>query len=140
MVPSNAVICGIPRYVGTPVGCIGPAWTFRGKAIPYSSFATPDATAKIADERIAGPILLVCGGEDALWPSCPMAHAIVERLRAHRFAHAVKLLDYPDAGHGVGQLVPYSPARFPTGGSVDADQRARADGWPRLLGFLRSLR
>ena len=69
-----------------------------------------------------------------------MAHSIVNRLRSHGFRHAVTLLDYPDAGHGVGSLFPYDPAYFPTGGTPDADQRGRAGGWPRLLAFLSTLR
>jgi hypothetical protein len=69
-----------------------------------------------------------------------MAHAIVARLRSHRFAHAVTLLAFPNAGHGVGYLLPNDPFYLPTGGTVPADQRARAEAWPRLLSFLGSLR
>jgi dienelactone hydrolase len=141
LVPSNAPVCGIPPYTGQNVlRCLGPAWTFLGKGIPYSHFAAPYATPQIPDERIDGPVFLDCGGQDALWPSCLMAQAIVSRLRSHGFRHAVTLLDYPDAGHGVGSLFPYDPAHFPTGGTPDADQRGRAAGWPRLLAFLSTLR
>ena len=62
------------------------------------------------------------------------------RLREHRFRHDVTLLAYPNAGHGVGNLLPNDPFYLPTGGTVLADQRARTDAWPRLLAFLRSLR
>ena len=141
LVPSNAAVCGIPRVRGTnPVRCHGPAWTFRGRAIPYSAAANPFAADAIPDERIRGPIFLDCGGQDALWPSCLMAHAIVRRLRAHHFTHTVTLLEYRNAGHGVGFLLPYDPIYLPTGGTISADQRARAAGWPRLLAFLNSLR
>jgi dienelactone hydrolase len=140
LVPSNAAQCGIPRYVGQPVlRCIGPAWTFRGRPVRYSRVASPYATPALPDERINGPIFLDCGGQDALWPSCPMAHAIAARLRAHRFAHAVTLLAYPNAGHGVGDVLPNEAFYLPTGGTILADQRARTDAWPRLLAFLRSL-
>ena len=132
LVPSNAAVCGIP--------CSGPAWTFRGRAVRYSDVATPYAEPALPDERINGPIFLDCGGMDARWPSCPMAHAIAARLRAHRFAHAVTLLAYPNAGHGVGYLLPNDPFYGPTGGTVPAEQRARTQAWPRLLAFLRSLR
>jgi dienelactone hydrolase len=141
LVPSNTVVCGIPRATATSaVRCIGPAWMLAGKAIPYNPAANPFAADAIPDERIRGPVFLDCGGQDALWPSCLMAHAIVARLRAHHFTHAVTLLEYPNAGHGVGSLLPYDPTYLPTGGTIDADQRARAAGWPRLLAFLSSLR
>jgi dienelactone hydrolase len=105
LVPSNAVVCGIPRFTGTSrVGCIGPAWTLHGKAIPYLRGSNPFITNGIPDEHIHGPVFLACGGQDSLWPSCPMAHAIAARLRAHRFAYQVRLLDYEQAGHGVGAL------------------------------------
>jgi dienelactone hydrolase len=140
LVPSNTAQCGIPRYTGQLVRCIGPAWTLRGRAIRYADFASPYATPALADERINGPIFLDCGGQDPLWPSCPMAHAIVARLREHRFRHDVTLLAYPNAGHGVGYLLPNVPFYLATGGTALADQRARTDAWPRLLAFLRSLR
>jgi dienelactone hydrolase len=140
LVPSNAPVCGIPRVTGSnAVHCLGPAWTFRGRAIPYNDAANPFATDAIPDERIHGPVLLDCGGQDAVWPSCLMAHAIVARLRAHHFGHTVTLLEYADAGHGVGFVLPNDPSYEPTGGTVDADQRARAAVWPRLLAFLGSL-
>jgi dienelactone hydrolase len=141
LVPSNAAVCGIPRLTPTAqIRCLGPAWTFRGEAIPYSPVASPFATEAIPDEQIRGPVFLDCGGQDALWPSCLMAHAIVARLHAHHFAHTVTLLEYQNAGHGVGLLLPYDPIYLPTGGTIDDDQRARAAAWPRLLAFLHSLR
>ena len=143
LVPSNHAICGIPRFTGQAnVSCIGPAWTFRGQPIPYSTFATPTGPpAPIADQRINGPIFLDCGGLDQLWPSCPMATAIVAQLHAHHFAHHVTLLDYHSGGHGVGSLMPYLPSYNPLldGDTPDPDQRARANGWPRLLSFLANL-
>lgn len=142
LVPGNHAICGIPRFTGqASIPCIGPAWMFQGKPIPYSNFASPDGPRPIADQEIRGPIFLDCGGLDQLWPSCPMANAIVTQLHAHHFAHQVTLLDYPYGGHGVGSLVPYLPSFNPLvdGDTPDADQRARANGWPRLLSFLANL-
>ena len=55
-------------------------------------------------ERIGGPVLLACGEQDLIWPSCGNVDAITERLRAHRFAHPVTALRNPDAGHLVGGL------------------------------------
>ncbi len=99
----------------------------------------PDAV--IAVERIAGPVMLVCGQADGLWPSCPMSEAVVARLKSTRFRHEVKLLSYPNAGHAAfGPPVPVdSPrlAEFPRfGGDIPGNLAARADGWPRATAFL----
>lgn len=69
-------------------------------------------------------------------------------MRAHGRTD-VTLLDYPQAGHGVGVIVPNIPTR-PTvnsrygilyfGGSPGAGAAARADSWPKLLRFLAQLR
>jgi dienelactone hydrolase len=144
MVPSNGAVCGITRFTGA-VGsarCIGAAWTFRGKPVPYSLLGGPGTPYPFHDERIDGPVFLDCGGNDQLWPSCPMARAIVARLRRHRFGQRVTFLDYPRAGHGVGPLLPYPPGPLSSaleGSSPDSNVLADANGWPRLLTFLRSV-
>lgn len=147
LVPSNGAVCGIkPRFPGTQTyRCAGPAWTFRGKPVPYvkgSSFVPPNPY-PFPDERIDGPIFLVCGGHDNLWPSCSMSERIVSRLRAHHFPHKVTFLKYPDAGHGVGSLIPYYPGPDDfklAGATPQANQYARANAWPKLEAFLGAIR
>ena len=143
MVPGVGSACGITRFTGsvTPVRCLGPAWTFRGRPVPYVPFGGPANPYPFADERIDGPVFLDCGGYDQLWESCPMARAIVARLLAHHFRHRVTFVYYPRAGHGVGSLLPYAPGTlsFLTGATPDANQYADANGWPRLLTFLQQL-
>jgi acetyl esterase/lipase len=77
---------------------------------------SPDAeAAAIEVERIAGSILLICGGDDQLWPSDLNARRIAARLCEHR--HEVLVLEYPRAGHssvsyalpGMPRLVSFSP-------------------------------
>ena len=141
MVPANGAGCGIRPYYSRGGGgaCISPyAWTYRGRPIPSGS--GPYTPFPFHDERTNGPIFLDCAGTDQLWESCPMAQAIVSRLRAHRFKHQVTFLQYPKAGHGVGDLVPNSDyGNTPLDGwSTYSNDRAAADGWPKLLGFLRS--
>ncbi|HZC75804.1 MAG TPA: hypothetical protein VE220_07505 [Gaiellaceae bacterium] len=67
-----------------------------------------------------------------------MSQAIVSRLRAHHFRHKVTFLDYPKAGHAVGDLVPNADFRDLRldGWNAYSNDRAAADGWPKLLGFL----
>ncbi len=138
LVAANGSWCGIPTYRGKPRKCLGAAWSFHGKPIPYDRYPNPYHTVpQFPDERIDGPIFLVCGRLD-LFGSCPTEQAIVRRLRAHHFAHQVTFLDYPNVGHGIGGLIPYTPeydGRI-DGLDPDANQRARTQAWPKLLRFL----
>lgn len=139
LVPSNIALSsyGTARTL--------PAWTLHGHAVPYQTHFGPaadPADAAIAVEDIRGPIFLECGGHDTTWPSCPMAHAISQRLAAHH-REAPTLLDYPQGGHGVGEIAPniaYSQSDLDLqGATLDANFIARADAWPKLLAFLASI-
>ncbi|MBV9930839.1 MAG: dienelactone hydrolase family protein [Alphaproteobacteria bacterium] len=96
--------------------------------------------AAIPVERAGGPVLLICGEKDTLWPSCPMARAVLARAqKAGR--PQVQLLAYPEAGHGVlGAPLAADSIDMKTwsrlGGSPAANAAARADAWPRMLAFL----
>jgi dienelactone hydrolase len=102
--------------------------------------------AAIPVERIDGPVLLISGGSDGVWPSTPMSKAIMERLSRHNRPHRRKHLSYPDAGHSIG--VPYRPTtvsehRTPSGallqfgGTAPGNAHAEADSWPKMIEFLR---
>jgi dienelactone hydrolase len=136
------------------------SWMTGGQAIPFLPYVAgggygdiyggfdrglkaldshPDAV--IPAERINGSVMLVCGKADTLWPSCPMAEQMAARLKAKGFRHRVELLEYDDAGHGVfGPPVPRDDPKYPTlgslGGSMDGNNAARGDSWPRLLALL----
>lgn len=100
------------------------------------------AGATIPVERIAGPLLLVAGGDDQLWPSRAMADTIVKRRARLPRSADDQLLSYPNAGHLIGKA--YIPAgstrvgrgRIETGGSAPENARAQADAWPKVLAFL----
>jgi dienelactone hydrolase len=101
------------------------------------------AGATIPVERIRGPVLLVAGDDDQLWPSLLMARQIMER-RAARGGHVDdRLLAYAGAGHLIGKS--FLPAgstriaggRIETGGRPAANARAQADAWPRVVQFLK---
>jgi dienelactone hydrolase len=115
-VPSDVVNCSYP-------GCADSAWTFRGRPLP---------NARIPDERIQGPVLLICAGQDEIWPSCDYAHDAMSHLAHDRFSHL--LVVEPRSRHHVGALVPYEPN--PESATVDADEVGREDAWPQLLAFL----
>jgi dienelactone hydrolase len=154
----QGVIACVPSSVANPgLGATGEftsaAWTLAGKPVPTVTVAelgdpapAGDPAAIIRVERIRGPVLLVAGGADRLWPSSAYARAIMVRLddAQDRFLH--QELDYPAAGHAVGALVPNLPesdtmitSRYGLlnlGGTRAANAAAKADAWPKLLAFL----
>lgn len=137
LVPSNVTLCGYPD-------CPKPAWLLHGKPLPYVDHFGPHSknpAAVIPVEHINGPILMVCGGADDVWPSCPMAHAIADRRRSHHVGSHDILLDYPNADHNVGLLIPNLAYRTPgfDEQAKRADRKGRTRAWPVTLRFLATL-
>lgn len=104
--------------------------------------------AAIPVENVRGPILLISGGDDHVWPAAAMCEAIEGRLKRHGFAYAVEHAHYPRAGHML--RYPHLPttsrgaahpslrsARFSYGGTAAADAEAQADSWHRSISFLK---
>lgn len=162
--PSSAVFQGL-----RPSGKTESSWTYRGAPLQFANGRVPMSTlrslaqkarthqllgftawyaAKLAGaspaafirvENIHGPVLLVAGGADNLWPSEPMAHQIMTRLKQKRHNYADRMLAYPDAGHGIGP--PYVPTShivgpFRLGGTSAANASANARSWVEVLHFL----
>jgi dienelactone hydrolase len=105
------------------------------------------ADATIPVEDIDGPVTLLAGGRDALWPSVRLGRAAARRLRTSDHPHAVRFREYPDAGHGIS--FPYQPTTgltavpgFPPGTSLALGgtpaglARAAREGWPAALSAL----
>lgn len=163
-----AVLAGVPSSVAwqginmTDFRSRKASWTWGGEPVaftPYdfsgmargglrgmydASLAKAPAEAAIPVEKIGGPILLVSGGKDALWPSTPMAEAIIARLDGAKFRYAHAHLAYPDAGHGAfgrpwpNDKLPTAPQLAQAGGTPEANQAARKDNWPKALAFLKT--
>jgi hypothetical protein len=149
----NGAVAGVPSSVVNPgwPDASQPAWTLGGRPLPAvspSDFGRPNppgkARAVIPVERSRGPILLACGEQDLVWPSCAYVDAITARLRAHPSAAPVTALRYGDAGHLVGGLTAWYASltddaltRF--GGTVAGTQAAQADAHAKLLALLASL-
>ena len=113
-VPSSVVWAGIDMaHPATPVTVS--SWSLGGKPLaftPYAdgpfrgvrdlyerSLAAAAPEAAIPVENIRGPVLLISGKADQLWPSTPMSEAVIARLDAKHFAYAHRHLAYDDAGH-----------------------------------------
>jgi dienelactone hydrolase len=105
------------------------AWTLHGKPLPLE---------EIPVERIHGPVLTVGAGDDRVWASRQSVEQIERRLTAHHFRFSHQGLVYANAGHLIGDALPYQPATGAAngfGGSPRADAAAEADLWPRILRF-----
>lgn len=116
-----------------------PAWTFHGKPV----------LGVIPVERSAGPVFVAGADDDGLWQSGLSVQLIEQRMHEHG-RRDVTALDYPDAGHSLGLVLPVqTPIRstdygvvqsqygvLRLGGSPKADEAAREDAWPKLLSFL----
>jgi len=177
-VPSGVLFWALGRPEPDGPGS-GAAWTFRGRPLPYLQENNPYAgiapaeaahgqpvawapaylehlkdgdaveRATIPVENIQGPVLLVSGSDDQLWPSSALADIAMRRLEAHDFAFPFRHLRYEGAGHLI--KVPYGPltARVSGldvegfagklcshGGTAKADAAAGADAWRSQLTFL----
>lgn len=119
----------------------------RGLAAASSERA---AAATIPVEEIAGPLLLVTGDDDRVWPADRLATRAMARLDAHEFDHEYQHLQMPGAGHDI--KVPYHPTteravrkmalpgrslRLAMGGTPAGYARADAEAWAATLDTLR---
>jgi hypothetical protein len=98
-------------------------------------------------ERTGGPILMMSGEDDQLWPGTRFAEIAEQRLRAAAFPYPFEHHRYAGAGH-FGCLPPNLPttsnwARHPMvpislayGGTARGNAAASADLWPRIVKFL----
>ena len=94
--------------------------------------------ATIPVERIHGPVLLLSGEADNLWPSTMLSEMIVTRLRSHRFKYPVEHTAYPEAGHLISTIRTDDVTR--RGGTIEGNHEAQVDGRRRFLDFfLRNL-
>ena len=138
---------------------LGSSWTRDGVEVPYLPTAkgsdvrsawdgyskawqtvTQQTPSVIPIEKITAPILLQCGEQDSLTPSCAQAQFIVDRAKQFGGAE-VTLLTYPDAGH-VSYGTPLDPSdplydRIDMyGGTSESNVAAMADSWPKIVQFL----
>lgn len=121
---------------------------FDGRAVsgrPFYERALASRTAMeaaaIAVEKINGPVMLISGTGDELWPSTRFATMTIERLEAHGHPFPHEHLVYKGAGHLI-TLPGYEPEqgwvrRVKLGGTPEANEHANTDSWPRVLGFLK---
>lgn len=149
----KAVAAYVPANVRYPACCgftsVPFAWTWNGNALAFHRVrgGDTDLRSAIEVERTQGPVLLVCGGEDGVWPSCSMTDSVVARLRRARFAYNVVSLKYPQAGHTAGRpeivpdwmgrgVNPVSGREVDPGGTAKGNAESSLDAIPKVLDFL----
>jgi dienelactone hydrolase len=171
-VPSSVVWSGFGK--GTYELATAPAaWTLRGVPIPfmppYEGEVNLDINegdpipltpyflksmenregierARIAVERIGGPVMLISGEADAMWPSAAFADMAMDCLERAGHSNAHVHLKYAGAGHGIH--APYGPTTvtdtvhpvdgelYALGGTAEGGARANEDSWQQMLAFL----
>ena len=126
-------------------------WTRRPvRLVDYYSSGIEDRTAmeraEIAVEKINGPIMVLSGTDDAMWPSTRFSELIIERLKRKGFRHRFEHLCYEGAGHPI--VHPYMPCTaiesvhpvtrilVTVGGTPKVNAHACGDSWPKVIGFL----
>ncbi|MEM6344654.1 MAG: acyl-CoA thioester hydrolase/BAAT C-terminal domain-containing protein [Bacteroidota bacterium] len=151
---------------------IKPSWTYQGEAIPYlpmekikgpegSKLATlpywqsglaqveqfPEALIPV--EKINGPILLLSGEDDKVWPATTMSDMIEARLKANDFPYSLKNIQYPNAGHLISRnlaTIEYGRTsqlqignqsyEIEFGGTVEGDSEAIKDAKNQIMDFV----
>lgn len=114
------------------------------------SFSDLDArsvkAATIPVEKIDGPVLLISGKDDGIWPSTALSEIAIHRLEEHAHPYPYKHLAYEKAGHIIS--LPFQPTAYwdtfevmpgvtlRAGGTSSGNAHAAADSWPQVLEFI----
>lgn len=154
----RAVVAYVPANVRYPACCgrtsIPYAWTWHGQPLTYiparlTLYPSGLMVAAIEVEHTQGPILLISGEDDDVWPSPVMTASVVDRLQQEHFPFDVERLNYPHAGHLAGrpEIFPawHGEVRHPVsgrevnlGGDAPGDAASTLDAIPKALAFLNS--
>lgn len=139
----------VPNLFGTAAAGV------RGRPIRvaelfYPSFENTDPESDKAGiipvEEIDGPVLLISGKDDGIWPSTAFSEIAIHRLQGHDHPYPYEHLAYENAGHIIS--VPFQPTtdwdtftlmqgmRLEAGGTAPGNAHAAADSWPRVLDYL----
>jgi pimeloyl-ACP methyl ester carboxylesterase len=102
--------------------------------------------ASLQMEQINGPILLVSGTLDGIWPSTMLADRIMQRLKTARHPFPDRHLAYEGAGHfiplpnmptTVNRMAhPVAQIEIEFGGDAEHTATAAQDAWAQIVAFL----
>jgi len=108
----------------------GSEWTYKGESVG----------GYIPVENINGPVLLISGKKDVIWPSSDMSDMVIDRLTKYDHPYFYKHLSYEGAGHAI--FIPYVPFYKYSDGSVWGGGNAKdnafasVDSWKKVFDFL----
>jgi len=153
----KAVVAYVPANVRYPSCCQRQplaTWTWNGQPLDWAGKMNKGDVnamwrAAIPVEHIHGPVLLIGGQDDLVWPSAEMVDAINSRLRDNHFAYQIVKLTYPHAGHraGMPEIIPAWHNAVPNslgnnftayGGTPEGNAASSLDAIPKVLEFLRT--
>jgi dienelactone hydrolase len=153
--PSSVVWQGLAKSFW-PKPVARSSWTLQGQPLPfvpydYGHFFNPldsralykfydrslaqkeaAALAAIPVEKIHGPVLLLTGRDDRLWPSTEMGDRIRDRLKAAGFPYKFEHIAYQNAGHTLNESAP-------VGGTMEGNRAARIASRAKILEFLQQI-
>ncbi|MGN7479535.1 acyl-CoA thioesterase/bile acid-CoA:amino acid N-acyltransferase family protein [Solibacillus silvestris] len=167
-VPSGVVYPGISQS-STAVS----SWQFKGKSIPfafgkipkevnleinqarqmgepiswrktYQWWAEGEKQAEIPVEGIQGPVLLISGGDDQLWPADLLSEKVMARLKEHDHPYPYEHINFPKAGHSfaipgfpTSQSVssPFGNGKLLLGGTPKDNSQAQFEAWENVKVF-----
>lgn len=152
-----------------------PSWKYQGVDIPYVPMdkivgndsdkietlqywknglakTKEVAQASIEVEKINGPILLLSGKEDKVWPSALMANLIEDRIKKSNFTHSFQNIQYEKAGHLIssnpegnsdfrtGEMnIDGKDYEFEYGGTNEGDTKAKQDAKVKVFDFIEKM-
>lgn len=118
------------------------SWTYEGQTIGHQSQSI------IEVEKINGPVLLIDGQDDQVWPSPELQSIAYERLKRNNHPFIYKHLTYQNAGHSI--YLPYLPttvleSKHPLegvvlkyGGTPEGVEKANVLSWKEVLEILKT--
>lgn len=102
--------------------------------------------AAIPVEKTRGPILIISGKDDQMWPSSLMGDMVMKRLAEARFSFPHRHLAYENGGHFIplpnlpttanSVFHPTAKMEMALGGSAPGTAAAAADSWRQTVEFL----
>jgi len=149
-VPASVVFQGIGGSLKTS------SWSYKVQPLPFVPYYKPFDYSKVVNnqwvelyrlsltqadavekavihvEQINGPVLLLTGKEDKMWPSSQMGDMIIKRLKDHQFSHRYTHCAYEHAGHSFNE-------KSTMGGTPEGNKKAGIDSQQKVFDFLRKL-
>jgi outer membrane protein assembly factor BamB/dienelactone hydrolase len=146
--PSSVAWAGILRnWERTPSS----SWSSGGKPVPFVPYTKTKESGSLLEmynhsldtavdldeavipvEKIEGPVLLISGGRDSLWPAERMANAICDRAKKKGCQFTFRHLCFPHGGH-----LPDEQQRVPYTGQNGDTNLVTPQG--AILGFIREI-